>query len=121
VSTIVCDADIFQCRCGCSEIESHAQKYDGNNWCTKADRDANPELAKRVGLVHCMPALYVSDPTWFSCPSCKIDIDPLQARAATSKQLIRWHGTDNLMEIPWREEIGVGIINQRAIQVLSRK
>src|ERR1022692_2032305 len=108
------------CQCGshsCSQnhqiqVIDLTQDY-GRRWTTKKERDENPSLVISKEQ-HC---LWVSDPTWYTCWICKAQLDPEVCTAVIKEAF----GGKSIMEIPWFETIGPGIINAKAIERVNLK
>jgi hypothetical protein len=76
------DLEEIVCRCGSQSFYQHCQEYtEDGRWITRAERLAYPETK----LASCYPAVAVSDSTWFTCNSCKHDIDAETANSLLKK------------------------------------
>jgi len=92
------------CECGSKKIVSGSQKYTTKGeWCTLAERRADPNIK----LADAYPYVWVADPTWYYCGGCEKEFDPKWAE----EQIAEMMGGKSLHEIPFVENLGIGVTN----------
>jgi len=100
------------CDCGCKEIvQGHEIQNTEGNWTTLAERKANPAIK----IASAQQLVWIGDTTWYYCSSCNKELDPTLAKQKITEML----GGKSLGELPWKEEIGIGIINPRGLKKLK--
>jgi len=96
------------CPCGSHQLQQGHQVQDqAGRWTTLAERRADPSIQ----AAPTQQLIWVSDSTHFVCCACQRPIDPYVAMALIHKAL----GGKAIFELPWKEEIGVGVINPRGL------
>jgi hypothetical protein len=104
-------------RCGHNEVSQQPQEYSTQGeWVTKQQRDADPT----INVASSQPAVFVCDPTWYTCVSCEYELSQNEITAMNTRLHQDWVDAGSppstICELP-----GIGVINPRGLERLSVK
>jgi hypothetical protein len=99
-------------RCGHNEVSQHSQEYSTKGeWVTKQQRDTDPTI--NIACIH--PAVFVCDPTWYTCVSCEYELPQAEIEAMNARLHQDWVDAGSPPPTIC-EGIGIGVINPRGLE-----